>query len=288
MENNNLKNKKSNFIKLKNNNDSNNNDEIINTTKILNKNKRNKKFGKKGLIKSKINENKFEFIDEEMNELTYDLAVLYDKRTYCEYYISLLKTKHGIIYSFIYNKDYNSRLIKIDLFFIEFTINYIVNALFFTDETMNKIYENKGAFDFIYQLSKIIYASIISLILIKPLEMLALSNDRILDFKKNKKIGNIIKAKNDLIKKLKIKFVIYFIISFIFLLNFWYYISMFGAIYKNTQMHLIKDTLISFGLSFIYPFGMLLLPGIFRIPSLSKGKNKRKCLYKLSKILQLI
>ena len=65
----------------------------------------------------------------------------YDKRTYCEYYISLLKTKHSLFFSFCYNSDYNSRIIKIDLFFIEFTIFYTTNALFLDDNTMHKIYE---------------------------------------------------------------------------------------------------------------------------------------------------
>ena len=54
---------------------------------------------------------------------------------------------------------------------------------------------------------------------------------------------------------------------------------MFGAIYKNTQIHLLKDTLVSFGLSLIYPFGIYLLPGLFRIPALSNRKNKKKYLY---------
>ena len=63
---------------------------------------------------------------------------------------------------------------------------------------------------------------------------------------------------------------------------------MFCAIYKNTQLHLIKDTLISFGLSFIYPFGINLLPGLFRIPSLSDKKGNRKYLYIISKILQML
>ena len=62
---------------------------------------------------------------------------------------------------------------------------------------------------------------------------------------------------------------------------------MFGVVYKNTQMHLLKDTLISFGISLIYPFFMNLLPGIFRIPSLSNPKNNRKCLYVFSKLLQM-
>ena len=62
---------------------------------------------------------------------------------------------------------------------------------------------------------------------------------------------------------------------------------MFCVIYKNTQIHLLKDTIMSFGLSLLFPFGFYLLPGFFRIPSLSNPNNKRKCLYNFSKILQL-
>ena len=40
---------------------------------------------------------------------------------------------------------------------------------------------------------------------------------------------------------------------------------MFCTIYKNTQFHLLKDTLMSFGISMFTPFGFYLLPGIFRI-----------------------
>ena len=61
---------------------------------------------------------------------------------------------------------------------------------------------------------------------------------------------------------------------------------MFGVIYRNTQMHLLKDTLISFGLSFIFPFIIYLIPPIFRIPALSNTKNKREYLYNFSKFLQ--
>ena len=63
---------------------------------------------------------------------------------------------------------------------------------------------------------------------------------------------------------------------------------MFGAVYRYTQIHLIKDTLISFGLSLIYPFGIYLLPGLFRIPSLSNINNKKSYCYKISLIIQMI
>ena len=44
--------------------------------------------------KEKKEKNLSEYIDEEINELSYNLALKYDKRIYCEYYTSLIKTKH--------------------------------------------------------------------------------------------------------------------------------------------------------------------------------------------------
>ena len=226
--------------------------------------------------------------DQEINNLPYKLAIKNDKRSYCQYYLSLLKIKHILIFSFYNNNDYNSRIIKIDLFFINFTIYYTVNALFFNDDTMHKIYEDKGSFNIIYQLPQILYSSLISSVLNVCLKLLALSEKRILNFKKNKSKENLDKRETDLNNSLCIQFILYFIISTLFLLFFWYYLSMFGAIYRNTQYHLIKDTLISFGLSLFYPFGIYLLPGIFRIPSLSNPKNKRNYLYNISLLLQMI
>ena len=228
-----------------------------------------------------------EYNDFEKNNLTYKSALKYDKRTFCEYYLSLLKTKHILIFSFYYNNDYNSRIIKIDLFFISFAIYYTVNAFFFNDNTMHKIYMDEGSFNFIYQLPQIIYSSIISSVLNIILKLLALSEGDIIKFKKNKNKLNLDKRTKDLNNKINIKFILYFIIGIIFNLFFWYYLSMFCAVYRNTQLHLIKDTLISFGLSLIYPFGIYLLPGIFRIPVLSNKKNKRSYLYNLSKIFQM-
>ena len=284
----------------------NNNNLINNKIKSMNKRKINKSktsiIGKSGSqnklieLNSKINKQKkiekvkniLDFIDEEKNVLSFDLAIQYDKRTYCEYYISLLKTKHLLINAFCYNGDYNSKIIKIDLFLINFIIIYSVNALFFTDDTVHQIYVDKGSFDLIYQLPHIIYSSLIPIILIKFLKLLSLSNDGIISFKQDKSKENIYKRGKKLKNKLKIKFFLYFIFSFIILLFIWYYLAIFGVVYKNSQYHLLKDTLSSFILSLIYPFGIYLLPGIFRIPALSDSKDKRKCLYNFSKAVQFI
>ena len=226
--------------------------------------------------------------DEELNDLEYELAKKYDKRNYCEYYYSLLNTKHAFVFTFFNDTDYNIKLIKIDLFIFNFTLFFVINALFFTDDSIHKIYKEKGDFDIIDQLPQIIYSFLISLPFSMILERLALTEEQILDLKKLITKNTFVKKSKIVINKIKIKFLFYFIISTIFLIFFWYYLAMFCAIYKNTQIHLIKDTLLSFASSFIEPLGIYLIPGLFRIPALSEKNKNRPMLYKFSKILEMI
>ena len=229
-----------------------------------------------------------QYNDKELNELSYELALKYDRRTYFLFYLSLLKTKHPFIFSFIYNRDYNAKVVKIDLFIFSFTIYYAVNALFFNDDSMHKIYENNGKYSFIYQLPQIAYSALISGFLNALLKILALSEGNIIEFKNKHDGKNSSELEKKLNKKLFIKFLLFFIISSILLAFFWYYLSMFSAIYINTQIHLIKDTLISFAFSLFYPFLIYLLPGIFRILSLNDKKKSSHILYALNKIFQMI
>ena len=224
------------------------------------------------------------FIDDEINELSYHLALQYDKRYFCQYYASLIRTKHSLIFPF--NNDYNSKIIKMDLFFIGYAIDYIINALFYNDDTMHKIYQSRGEFDFEEQIPIIVYSYIISALLNIPINFFSLSNSSIINLKQNKSEINIMKRTKYLEKKLKAKFILFFIISFLFLSFFWYYISIFCVIYKNTQIHLLKDTLMSFGLSLVFPFIINIIPGFFRRVALSNRKNKSECLYKFSQFLQ--
>ena len=66
---------------------------------------------------------------------------------------------------------------------------------------------------------------------------------------------------------------------------FWYYLSSFGAVYQNTQTHLIKNVVITFCFSLLYPFLFNIIPALLRINSL-KSKDSEN-LYKISKILQM-
>ena len=233
-------------------------------------------------------ENTNKFNDEELNALSYKEALEYDKRTYFQYYWALIKKKQLILFTFVLNNDYNIFTIKLALFLFSFSLYFCVNTLFFEDKTMHNIYIDKGKFNILKQIPIILYSSIISAVISATIKLFALSEKEILKIRKMKSTSESMKKSSEIAKTLKLKFNLFFLISFLFLVLFWYCIAAFCAVYKNTQTILIKSTLSSFGISMIYPFGINLLPGFFRIPSLKATSKDKECLYKISQIIALI
>ena len=239
-------------------------------------------------VEKKIKEKFKDLIDEEINNLDYETALIIDKRTFWQYYISLLKRDHLIIFTFITRDDFNLHQIKILLFIITFSLYFSINAFFFHDDTMNTIYEDDASFNFIFQIPQILYSSIISFIINYILNKLSISENQILDLKNEEELPKFKQKSNTIKKNLKIKLIIFLALSSFLMLFSWYFISCFCAVYQNTQLILIEDTLISFLTAMIYPFILDLLPGIFRIPSLRTPKKDQKYNYKISKILSLL
>ena len=294
------KEKKDNIIETNNNNSSIKNELIINKNKNqkfmkMNMNLSSNAFLKNnGNIKINIKENNIskikilKFTDIELNSLNYLEAINNDKRTYFQIYFSLLRKKHLLIFAFYPIKDYNIMIIKICLFFFFFSLYYFVNVLFFTDDAIHKIYESQGIYDFVWQIPQIIYSTLISEIIISIIKYLSLSEHNVIKIKLINEYDKCETEVKKLLKRLKIKFTLYFVLSFVFLLFFWYYLSIFCAIYKNTQLFLIKDTIISFGTTLIYPLITNLLPLVLRMLSLKHKNKDKELLYNVSKILQYL
>ena len=226
--------------------------------------------------------------DFELNNLIYEKAIIYDKRKYCEYYCSVLKNGHIFLFIFLPSNDYNLISLKASMFLLFSSLYFTINGFFFNDKSMHKVYIDRGKFNFFYQIPQILYSCAISSVFNYFFKLLSLSEKNILSIKReNGKKLAIQKAK--LVKKyLSVKFIIFFALGNIFLLFFWYYISCFCAVYINTQIILIEDTIICFILSMSYPFVIYLLPGLLRIPALNAKFKDKICLYKTSRFLSLI
>ena len=153
---------------------------------------------------------------------------------------------------------------------------------------MHRIYKEYGVYNILYRVPQILYSSIIPTIINIILKTLSLTEKDILKLKKEEDYNIMINQSKKIESCIIIKFIIFFIISLFLMIFFWYYISCFCAVYNNTQIIFIKDILISFGISMLYPFGINLIPGIFRIPALRAQKKDKQCIYKLSTYIALI
>ena len=100
--------------------------------------------------------------DYELNWLTYKEALIYDKRSNCDNYGSLIRSKQLFIFTFCSFNDYNSGIIKKFMLFLSFALHYTTNALFFDESNLHQIYEDKGKFNITFQLPKIIFSALIS------------------------------------------------------------------------------------------------------------------------------
>ena len=85
----------------------------------------------------------------ELNNLDYMNAIKFDKRTFINYYVSLLKRRHLILFSFFPINDYNLSSIKISFFWLSFSTYFTINGFFFDDRTMHKIYKDENKYNFI-------------------------------------------------------------------------------------------------------------------------------------------
>ena len=249
------------------------------------------KKNKKELIDNKCkvkNKEKIKNYSEyELDDLEYQEAIIYDKRTFLNYYICLIKREHLLIFTFFYCKDFNLISIKISLFVFSICLDMTTNILFFNDESMHKIYLDYGKYNFVSQIPQIVYCTIISESMDQLLKYLSLSEKEIYEVKKYKNINEIADGIKKLIKCLKIKFSFFFLVCFIFMIFFWYFISIFCTVYENTQIILFKDSSMSFLSSMLYPFALYLLPSTLRITALRSIKKNKKILFKISNYIPL-
>ena len=244
-----------------------------------NKYKKNKK-------KKSTNMKKYKELD--LNYLSYEKALKYDRRTFFQYYLYLVKIKVPILFEFYPIDDYNLRIIKVSLFFLFFDIYFAVNTLFFTNTSIHQIYKDAGKYNINYFFPKIIYSFIICYIINSAIKYFSLCERNIINLLREKNRNNIEEKKSNTKRCLIIKYILFYLLSILFLIVFWFYLSSFCAVYKNTQIYLIINTFISWVISIIFSFIIIFLPSTFRYVSLNINKPKYKIIYKAGYFMQII
>ena len=219
--------------------------------------------------------------DFELNKLEYAIAFETDKRNFLKLYWYFLKREQLILFTFFNLKDFNLFTIKLSRFFLAICTDMAFNVFFFADESMHDIYTSGGKHDFISQLGQMIYSTIIGQLLQILINYLTMTDIQYYKIKALAREKNLNQNQNvKVMKYINYKIIIFYSLSFLLFLFFWYLISAFCAVYENTQRIFIVDSITSFFIELLYPFVLYLIPAGLRLLSLRK-KNLR-FIYSLS------
>ena len=229
----------------------------------------------------------FDKTEMEINMLSYTEAQKTDKRGCFGFYFSFLKTRQLLL--FILASDYNSFIVKICFISFVFGICVGINTFFFTDKVIHRYYVKQGKETFsdsiISHLSSIIISTIIASIIKSIMLLLTFTDTDVIQIKDNSTMSREEKTNRALIKVTS-KSTLFFIINFITMTLFWIYVGTFGIVFKNTQLYLLVNGVITFGGILILPFFYCLISAAMRMIALS-GKDNES-LYKFSQFLELI
>ena len=219
----------------------------------------------------------------ELNNLEYDLAKTLDTRNFFQIYLSFLKREHSIIFTFITRDDHNITFVKYSRFFFLLCSDMAMNVFFFSDETMHKMFLDYGKYNFIQQVPQILYSTIVSKLIETFLCFLSLTDKYYYQAKNIKNDSKRLIL--EILKCIKIKIAFFFLFSSLMFIFYWYIITCFCAVYHNTQIAFIKDSLSSFALGILLPFVVYLFPSILRIIALKANKYNLVYIYKMRNII---
>ena len=221
--------------------------------------------------------------DEDLLDMDYEYAVIYDKRSYLRIYWSFLVDTQIILGTFCTENYLQLFVIKLSFLICTFQISFFLNALFYTDEYISDAYHNDGVLDFFSGLPKTIYSFVATLVTTNLLRMLSNNKNELKKIIRTKsKTKNYLYIINIKLNILRQKLIVYFILVFLLGLLFLYYVTAFCSIYHYSQKYWFIGCLESLGLDFLVAIIACVFIALFRYISI---KKHIKCLYILANII---
>ena len=198
-----------------------------------------------------------------LNIYTFHETKTQERRDFWKIFWVILLNIEIFLHTFIFKSPIELKSLRI-IFFI-FTIASLLsfNTLFYTNSKISNRYHYTGDNLYLYSLVNSLVISLLSSlvsILLIIMNKLTHSKYQIEDIfkeeenkmRKNKKYKISIKSKktinikiNKVLEKWKIKNIIFLIINFILILFFFYFVTAFCAVYKDTQVSWISDCVVS-------------------------------------------
>ena len=225
--------------------------------------------------------------EKNMIVMSYELALLNDKRKYYEIYFDIIKYNHLISFTFISKIYGNNIYLKINMFLFFIVLLFLFNLFLFVDKYFTYIYLNEGKYNFGNEIPMPIVAVLICLLINMVIRLLLKEDMKNLKiFKRinntSKNITNIVLDVPENIKSNKKIIFFSFIGVIVNIITFFYVIS-FGGNFINRLKFIIIRIIFSIIISFIIPFILCFIYAFLRYLAL---KMEIELLYKISLIVQ--
>ena len=208
-----------------------------------------------------------------LNYYNYKQAIKYDMRDFWRIVFICMLHRQSILHTFFFKTDLEPQSLRICLFVFHYSCDFFLNALFYSTTKISERYQYEGDYLYFYSLVNnltiSLFSSLTSFVLRLVLKYLINSKKRIEKIfrqeekimLKNKKADLPSAKKNQIVKKikgiiscLKIKIIIFILIEFPLMLFFTYYITVFCAVYGQTQVSWITDSVVSLLMSNLLDF----------------------------------
>ena len=269
--------------------------EIIKDDKITPENIKEKNIKDEDNISSKINfynnlkDMEFfnEYLQTEFENMDYDDVLEKDKRHFCEYLKEKLLENQYVINAFCCEEPFKPRSIKILFLTLQIDLYLLVNGLFYGEEYVSKIFHlEKDSFSdkFNRFLGNLVYAALVGIILSYIIEWFFIEESRLKKlFKKKKDNIQVLKNEiNNIISQIKIRYILFIILTFLITIFTFIHISCFNIVYPNLKWEwLIFSVIIIVFMQALSAF-VCLIHSILRFISF---KCKSEKIYKISYLI---
>ena len=229
------------------------------------------------------------YLATSLDDMEYDDAIVYDHRSFWEYFKECLKEKQMIAFTFIATDPLKIRIIKVMLFILNIVLYFVVTGLFFSEEYIGELYDidpdDEGFFDYIPRsIDKFIYTTIVSVVIGYIIDCFFVDEQKIKGiFRRGKE--NLVNLRSEIvgfINEIQTRYLTFIIVVLVLLLFSFYYLLCFNYVYPKTQLECVKASITIFIIMQILSILKCFLKTCLRFLNFHCESEK---LFKMSKLL---
>ena len=214
--------------------------------------------------------------DDDLNELDFDEALIYDRRGFWQLCWIEMKERQLIINTFFVKEKLKPFSIKLIVFIFSITFYFVINGFLYDTKYVSKKLKRTSKsvyFFFVDSIKRIIYSSLVGA-LVNIVVGLLFRSDKNLRKAQNKYKENRILLNGEVVKiykNMKITNFLFTLVNFIIMLAVWIYLFCFCGVYRNCQMDWVESAGIIIGVMQLFPIVISLLLALLRVIGLRFG-----------------